>query len=139
MGLTLCAAGTSGSLLANRLANARTRPSVLLIEAGGKPEGETLRAPFHRYSLAYTRPDLDHGYLTVPQKELNGRSIQYMRGKGLGGSSVLNFAVYLYGSGEDYNRWAELVGDDSWRWEETKERFKRVRSRGVLSGGFSDI
>ncbi|KAF2502442.1 choline dehydrogenase [Lophium mytilinum] len=121
-------AGTSGCLLANRLAQARTRPSVLLIEAGGRPEGDTLRAPFHRWTPAFTRPDLDHGYSTVPQKELNDRCISYARGKGLGGSSILNFAVYLYGSKEDYNRWAELVGDDSWRWEETKERFKRIEN-----------
>ncbi|KAF2817124.1 alcohol oxidase [Mytilinidion resinicola] len=121
-------AGTSGCLLANRLVNARTRPSVLLIEAGGRPEGDTLRAPFHRWTPAFTRPDLDHGYSTVPQKELNDRCIPYARGKGLGGSSILNFAVYLYGSKEDYNRWAELVGDDSWRWEETKERFKRIEN-----------
>jgi len=38
-----------------------------------------------------TRPDLDHGYVTVPQKELNGREIPYARGKGLGGTSIMNF------------------------------------------------
>lgn len=83
--------GTAGCLLAHRLANASTRPSVLLIEAGAKPEGDTLRAPYHRYTPGLTRQDLDHGYVTVPQKELNGREIPYQRGKGLGGTSILNF------------------------------------------------
>lgn len=36
--------------------------------------------------------------------------------------------MYLYGSGEDYNRWAELVGDDSWRWENTQSSFKSIEN-----------
>jgi choline dehydrogenase-like flavoprotein len=96
---------------------------VLLLEAGSKPEGEYLRAPFHRYHVAALRPDLDHGYVTEPEPALNGRQITYTRGKGLGGSSLLNFGVYLYGSKEDYNRWGDLVDDDDWKWESVKESF----------------
>jgi choline dehydrogenase-like flavoprotein len=40
---------------------------------------------------AFMRPDLDHGYSTTNQPLLNNRSVQYTRGKALGGSSVLNF------------------------------------------------
>ncbi len=32
----------------------------------------------------------------------------------------------MYGSAEEYNRWAELVGDENWSWENTKEDFKKV-------------
>jgi choline dehydrogenase-like flavoprotein len=39
---------------------------------------------------------------------------------------VLNFAVYLYGSADDYNRWAEIVGDESWRWENTQRAFNEI-------------
>ena len=101
---------------------------MLLIEAGSKPEGEFLEAHYHRYHAAAMRPDLDHGFASTPQKELNDRSIPYTRGRGLGGSSILNFAVYLYGSAEDYNRWAELVGDDSWAWEQTKGSFQAIEN-----------
>ncbi|KAF2263305.1 choline dehydrogenase [Lojkania enalia] len=120
--------GTAGSLLANRLSHAPSRPSVLLTEAGGHPEGDYLRAPFHRYAAAFQRPDLDYNYESTPQKELNGRMIRYYRGKGLGGSSIMNFAVYLYGSKEDFNRWAELVGDDDWKWENTKKSYKAIEN-----------
>ena len=113
-------------MLAHRLSHASTRPSVLLIEAGVKPDGDYLRAHYHRYHAAVLRPDLDHGYVTVPQKNLDGRTIPYTRGRGLGGCSILNFAVYLYGSGEDYNRWAEIVGDDSWRWEHVQKSFQVI-------------
>jgi choline dehydrogenase-like flavoprotein len=46
----------------------------------------------------------------------------------LGGSSILNFAVYLYGSADDYNEWARLVGDDSWAWEQTQQSFKAIEN-----------
>ncbi|KAF2010118.1 GMC oxidoreductase [Aaosphaeria arxii CBS 175.79] len=120
--------GTAGCLLAHRLAHTQSRPSVLVVEAGPKPEGEHLRAPYHRFAPAFTRPDLDYEYSTIPQKELNGRVVPYNRGKGLGGSSILNFAVYLYGSSEDYNRWAELVGDDAWKWENTLKSFQAIEN-----------
>ncbi|KAF1955783.1 choline dehydrogenase [Byssothecium circinans] len=118
--------GTAGCLLAHRLAHAPARPSVLLVEAGGNPTGEELQAPFYRYMAPALRPDLDYAYETVPQKQLNNRVIPYSRGKGLGGTSVLNFQVYLYGSDEDYNRWAELVGDETWNWEHTKRSFQQI-------------
>lgn len=69
------------------------------------------------------RPDLDFGYVSEPEPALNNRTITYNRGKGLGGSSILNFGVYLYGSEGDYERWAELVGDSEWGWEKVKDSF----------------
>jgi choline dehydrogenase-like flavoprotein len=80
----------------------------------------------------------DYGYKTVPQKELGGREIPYARGKGLGGSSAINICVWDYGSKEELNEWARLVGDDVWRWENSLERIKKVRcsypgiKRGML-------
>lgn len=46
----------------------------------------------------------------------------------MGGSSVLNFQVYLYGSSADYNRWAELVEDDAWRWENVQKSFQAIEN-----------
>ncbi|ORY09615.1 choline dehydrogenase [Clohesyomyces aquaticus] len=118
--------GTAGCRVAYKLAHAPSRPSVLLVEAGGYPEGDTLRAPFFRYATAFVRPDLDHGHVSGPNKELNDRTINYTRGKGLGGSSIMNFQVYLWGADEDYNRWADLVGDDTWRWPNVKRAFMEI-------------
>jgi choline dehydrogenase-like flavoprotein len=101
---------------------------VLLLEAGPVPDGKYLYEPFHRYTPSALRPDLNWGYSTVPQKELGGRQIPYPRGKVLGGSSIFNFGVYLYGSQEDFNRWADLVGDDSWKWEQTKKSFHAIEN-----------
>jgi len=85
-----------------------------------------MRAPFHRYLAAALRPDLDHGYISEPEPSLNGRQIQYTRGKGLGGSSILNFGVFLYGADEDHNRWAKLAGDEDWSWKNVKEAFHAI-------------
>lgn len=41
----------------------------------------------------------------------------YSRGGGLGGSSLTNFMGYYYWLSADYERWADLVGDDVWKWE----------------------
>ncbi|KAF2129381.1 GMC oxidoreductase [Dothidotthia symphoricarpi CBS 119687] len=123
-------AGTAGCLLAHRLSHSPAKPSVLVLEAGAQPEGEYLRAPFHRFLAAALRPDLDHGYVSEPEPTLNGREITYTRGKGLGGSSILNFGVYLTGSSEDYNRWADLVGDETWRWESVQKSFHAIENYG---------
>ena len=59
-------AGTSGCLLAHRLAHSPPKPNVLVLEAGRKPEGEYLYAPFHRFQAIGLHPDLDHGYVSEP-------------------------------------------------------------------------
>lgn len=38
--------------------------------------------------------------------------------------------MFLYGSGEDYNRWADLVGDESWRWESVQKSFHAIENYG---------
>jgi choline dehydrogenase-like flavoprotein len=101
---------------------------VLLLEAGTQPAGEYLHAPFHRFHAVALRPDLDYGYVSNPEPALNGRQITYNRGKGLGGSSILNFGVFLYGSGEDYNRWGEIVDDEDWKWDSVKESFHAMET-----------
>ncbi|KAG9194759.1 hypothetical protein G6011_04794 [Alternaria panax] len=124
--------GTSGCLLAHRLSHSARKPSVLLLEAGNQPSGDYLDAPYHRFHAQALRPDLDHGYISEPESTLNSRTIPYTRGKGLGGSSIQNFAVYLYGSSEDYNRWGELVGDESWKWESVKKSFQAIENYDFL-------
>jgi choline dehydrogenase-like flavoprotein len=74
------------------------------------------------------RPDLDHGYMSEAEAALNGRQIGYTRGKGLGGSSILNFGVYLYGSKEDYNRWGDEVGDEDWEWKNVEKSFHAIET-----------
>lgn len=64
----------------------------------------------------------------MPQKHLKGQEIDYSRGKGLGGSSVINFACWVIGPDEDFDEWARKVGDDAWSWKNVKERFKKIEN-----------
>jgi hypothetical protein len=79
--LTRDIGGAAGCLLAAKLATTQSRPSVLLVKAGIEPVDHTLWSPYDRYTPVFTRPDLDHGYVTVAQSQLNGRVMPYARGK----------------------------------------------------------
>lgn len=114
--------GTAGNVMGVRLAEAGYK--VAIIEAGGfyeidKPVLST--APFGATlgtgsSMLDSVPTTDWVFQTTPQAGANDRSFHYARGKCLGGSSALNFMVYHRGSTGSYDRWADLVGDDSYRY-----------------------
>lgn len=55
---------------------------------------------------------------------MNDRVLDYSRGRGLGGSTAINFAAYTVGPKDDYDRWAELVDDESFNWENSVKRRK---------------
>ncbi|KAK2626971.1 hypothetical protein QTJ16_004146 [Diplocarpon rosae] len=124
-------AGPSGLALATRLAQSARKPSVLLIEAGGDNRGASYLVPADRFNLAFTQPHLNWGYKTVPQKHLQGQEIDYSRGKGLGGSTAINFSCWIIGADDDFDEWARQVGDDAWRWKDVKERLKKIESYHV--------
>lgn len=96
-------AGPSGCALAARLAQASSKPSVLLIEAGGDNKEAEYLVPADRFNLAFTMPHLNWGYKTTPQTHLSGQEIDYSRGKGLGGSTAINFSCWIIGADEDFD------------------------------------
>ncbi len=115
-------AGTAGCLLANRLsANASRR--VLLIEAGRRDDYHWIHIPVG-YLYCIGNPRTDWLYNTEPDPGLNGRSLRYPRGKTLGGSSSINGMIYMRGQARDYDGWAEMTGDDEWRWDKSVPYFK---------------
>lgn len=72
--------------------------------------------------------DLNWGYKTVPQKDVADRSVDYSRGKGLGGSSAINFGIFTIGAEGDYEEWARLVGDDAFSWKQMQARMKKLET-----------
>lgn len=72
-------AGAAGCLLASRLARSSKRPSVLLVEAGGKNDSPQKRIDAERW-IHRMNPGQNWGYQTVPQKHLDGSVIPYDRG-----------------------------------------------------------
>lgn len=120
-------AGASGCALAWRLAHSKKRPSVLLVEAGGKNDDRALRVEGDKW-ITRLNPKQTWGYQTVPQKNFNGRCLSYDRGKGLGGSTSVNFCAWNIGPKDDYDEIARLVGDEEWNWTNAQKRLKRLES-----------
>ncbi len=115
--------GTAGCLIANRL-SAQKQKRVLLIEAGRKDDYHWIHIPVG-YLHCIGNPRTDWLYQTEAEPGLNGRALRYPRGKTLGGSSSINGMIYMRGQSRDYEQWAQLTGDDAWRWENALPAFKQ--------------
>ena len=129
-------AGTAGSLLANRLSSDR-QCRVLLLEAGGHDDYHWIHIPVG-YLHCIGNPRTDWLYRTEPEAGLNGRSLRYPRGKVLGGSSSINGMIYMRGQARDYDRWAELTGDEAWRWDACLDAFKAHEDHWRLDEGAAE-
>ncbi|MDR2299880.1 MAG: GMC family oxidoreductase N-terminal domain-containing protein [Comamonas sp.] len=115
--------GTAGSLLCNRLSRNKNH-RVLLIEAGRKDDYHWIHIPVG-YLYCIGNPRTDWLYQTEPDPGLNGRSLRYPRGKTLGGCSSINGMIYMRGQARDYEQWAQLTGDDTWRWNQVLPAFRQ--------------
>jgi len=116
-------AGSAGCVLANRLSNDRDM-NILLVEAGGRDDYVWIHIPVG-YLHCIGNPRTDWLYATEPEPGLNGRSLIYPRGKVLGGSSSINGMIYMRGQSGDYDRWADVTGDDTWRWDQVLPLFRK--------------
>ncbi|SFT73381.1 GMC family oxidoreductase [Halomonas saccharevitans] len=126
-------AGTAGCLLANRL-SADPANRVLLIEAGGRDNYHWIHIPVG-YLYCIDNPRTDWRFRTEPDQGLNGRSLLYPRGKTLGGCSSINGMLYMRGQARDYDGWADLTGDDAWRWENCLADFMKHEDHHRLDDG----
>jgi len=115
-------AGSAGCVLANRL-SADPSVSVALIEAGGRDASPWIHVPVG-YFKTIKDPALNWMYRTEADKGLNGRSLNWPRGKTLGGSSSINGLLYVRGQPQDYDRWRQM-GNLGWGWDDLLPLFKR--------------
>ncbi len=115
-------AGSAGCLLANRL-SADAQRRVLLLEAGGRDNWIWFHIPVG-YLFAIGNPRSDWCFKTEPEAGLNGRVLNYPRGKAIGGSSAINAMIYMRGQAADYDHWRQL-GLAGWGWDDVLPYFKK--------------
>ena len=115
-------AGSAGCVLANRLSADPTK-RVLLLEAGGRDNWIWFHIPVG-YLFAIGNPRADWMFKTEPEPGLNGRSLNYPRGKVLGGSSAINGMIYMLGQATDYDQWRQL-GLPGWSWDDVRPFFRK--------------
>jgi choline dehydrogenase-like flavoprotein len=117
-------AGSAGCVLANRL-SADPRNRVLVLEAGGRDNWIWFHIPVG-YLFAIGNPRADWMFKTIPQPGLNGRALNYPRGKVIGGSSAINAMIYMRGQAADYDGWRQL-GLAGWGWDDVLPAFRRMQ------------
>jgi choline dehydrogenase-like flavoprotein len=115
-------AGSAGCVLANRL-SADPKMRVLILEAGGNDNWIWFHIPVG-YLFAIGNPRSDWMFKTEAVPGLNGRALNYPRGKVIGGSSSINAMIYMRGQAADYDHWRQL-GLSGWGWRDVLPVFKR--------------
>jgi choline dehydrogenase-like flavoprotein len=115
-------AGSAGCVLANRL-SADPSKRVLILEAGGRDNWIWYHIPVG-YLFAIGNPRSDWMFKTEAVPGLNGRSLNYPRGKVIGGSSSINAMIYMRGQAADYDHWRQL-GLTGWGWSDVLPVFKQ--------------
>lgn len=122
-------AGAAGSAVASRLTE-DPDTSVLLLEAGGRDSSFLVHIPVGFTKLS--GPRYNWGFETVPQPELDNRTMWYPQGRLLGGSTSINAMIYIRGNTQDYDHWAEL-GNDDWGFEQVLPFFRKAEHNERLN------
>lgn len=115
--------GSAGCVLANRL-SADPRNRVALLEAGGHDNYIWVKVPVG-YLYCIGNPRTDWCWKTEAEAGLNGRALNYPRGKVLGGCSAINGMIYMRGQAADYDGWQQS-GLPGWGWDDVLPWFRKA-------------
>lgn len=119
----VCGSGSSGSVVARRLAQDPS-VSVLLLEAGGSDDIPSVRDAgtwFHNLG-----GELDWGFSAIPNRHINHRAMPLSMGKVLGGGASINVMVWARGHRSDWDFFAAESGDDAWNYDATLAVYRRI-------------
>ena len=118
-------AGSAGCVVANRLTE-DMKTTVLLLEAGNPDTKPEIQIPAKCISLLGT--EVDWSYFSEPEPYLNNRKMFCSHGKVLGGSSSINFMMYIRGNPHDYDHW-QALGNPGWSYQDVLPYFKKSENQ----------
>lgn len=119
----VCGSGSSGSVVAGRLAE-HPEVRVLLLEAGGDDEIPQVRAAGQwPLNLGTER---DWNFRAAPDNAVNGRSVPMSMGKVLGGGSSINTMIWAWGHRSDWDYFAAECGDQAWGYDSILDVYRRI-------------
>ncbi|KGT76259.1 oxidoreductase [Bradyrhizobium japonicum] len=121
----VCGSGSSGSVVARRLAE-DPAISVLLLEAGGSDAIPQIQEASRWLELRHCEQDWD--FHTRPNPHLNGRSMPWAMGKVLGGSSSINAMAWARGHKSDWDHFAQETGDEGWSYRSVLEIYRKIEN-----------
>jgi choline dehydrogenase len=119
----VCGSGSSGSVVARRLAE-DGQASVLLLEAGGTDDVDSVRQAGQWPANLGT--ERDWGFQAEANPALNGRRLPLAMGRVLGGGSSINVMVWARGHRNDWEHFAEAAGDPGWGYEAVLGLYRRI-------------
>ncbi|KAI0017061.1 hypothetical protein F4780DRAFT_627726 [Xylariomycetidae sp. FL0641] len=119
-------AGASGCPIARALSRTKRRPRVLLLEAGGPNNDPSDLVHNNMYTQFLRKPAQNWDYKSAPLPHVNNRQVTLDRGKGLGGSTAINFTFWTRGPRDDWDEFARVTGDEAWRWENAERRYREL-------------
>ena len=119
----VCGSGSSGSVVARRLAESGDA-SVLLLEAGGTDDVPSVKEA--RLWLANFGTERHWNFQAEPNPLLNGRRLPLNMGKVLGGSSSINGMMWSRGHKNDWDYFANEAGDPGWSYESILGIYRRI-------------
>ncbi|MFG1410170.1 GMC family oxidoreductase N-terminal domain-containing protein [Xanthobacter sp. VTT E-85241] len=117
--------GTAGCILAARLSE-DPRHSVLLLEAGGPDNGFWIPIPAG-FSKLLSGAAFNWRFTTEKEENTGNREIVVPRGKGLGGSTLINGMIYVRGQPQDYDGWAQR-GATGWSAADVLPYFQKMET-----------
>jgi choline dehydrogenase len=125
----VCGSGSSGSVVARRLAENPT-VSVLLLEAGGGDDvPSVMNAGQWPLNLETER---QWNFRAQPNARLNGRAMPLNMGRVLGGGSSVNAMIWARGHMNDWDFFAAEAGDRAWNYDSVLDIYRRIEDwRGV--------